>query len=218
MQEGFRWVVVLLVVVVPIMKIVSEKTAGNSWWSSFSAELFAALISLAIASFLIPRYLESRKKPVFEVVNKVTSKPELELNISEDKSNYNGVFKLGVWNKTNTSYRDVYWHLYIPSDFNPRFRDGDGRNREEIKGANGKVVCFKFSGQLKEPLYPYRRTTLVKELELTFQNGDNFDLNNSGIYYSFSTEYGVYPEGSKQKNVLLKEPDFGKIKIVLTEL
>ena len=199
MKEWF-FILIGLEGIVTLMRYVAIKSESYPWWSAFFAEFFAALIILIIATFVIPRYLDWRKRPDIPLINLETG--EDTFSLGETETNYNTLLHLAIVNKKQVSLSNIFWHLYIPKVLNPIFRNGFSCS-PKIHIMNGDEWLY-YNGSIPGPLYPNRKSLFPHEIALTLEKTN--EIKGYQIYYYFSTEYGTYPSKASSEHIFLKEP------------
>ena len=181
-------------------------TSGGSFWEAFFAELFASLIVLTIASFLIPKYLDWRKKPKLTIINQRSRNDTFNLTRAADNS-WEATLNLVIKNEGPTTQREWFWHLIVPLELQPQITMLDATvtcQANELKSGGQRWRHYFGSSTPKEVIYSGRNLKFNYELKVktTDQQPKGYK-----IYYYFSTEFGTWPRKAMDLESVIDKPE-----------
>lgn len=169
----------------------------SPFWEALSAEIIAGLVLLVIGSFVVPWYLDRRRRPHLEIINPFTRTNKFYLTKASNE-HWVATLDLVIKNEKRFSQREWFWHILIPLELNPQFESLDQTitcqcNEIEV---NGKKWRHYFGNSTpKEVIFPNRTLRFNYKIKVMT---NLTDPKNYKIHYYFNTEFGAWPTKADQ--------------------
>lgn len=158
--------------------------------SSFIGDLFAGLMITILATFLIPTYLDWRKRPILEFKNRAT-RNEVCILTKNVGDRWEGTYQLMIQNIGAFTQQNIYWHIIIPNELEVSFSEFNKNSPLPYEIVQGSGKLYKhFSGEEQRPIWSKSNLTFPYEMKIKTTKKV---LGQNKIYYYFSTEFGTSP-------------------------
>ncbi len=165
---------------------------------TFFIELSVSLITLAVGSYVIPTYLDWRKKPHLEIVNPVNGNYIFDLTKSTDDK-WEASIDFVIKNKGLATQKEWFWHLFVPLELSHQSRIFDsatGSIQHDVVSSGNKSWRHYFN-TIPSTKMIYAKRSLKLNFGLDIKTSDS-ESREYKIYYYFVSEFGTWPRVSAE--------------------
>lgn len=168
--------------------LVWDSIESSQFLSSFWGDLIAGLILLALASWLVPKYLRWRNRPRLLMINASTRKPRWKFTLAQN-GQWSSYAKLVIRNRGNKTIERFYWEMYVKPGASVKFEQSiTGNTKYSPFYVENKDNYRRFYGFIEAPIFPLESIDFNYAIYITSE--ERVPVN---IYYYFKTDQGQYP-------------------------
>lgn len=159
---------------------------SSPFWSSFLADLFAGLLILILASWLIPKLFRWREMPSVRLLDFKRRKDAFVFTSAGTE--WETSLRLIIQNRGNKTLEKYYWEMYIENGLTvelPRIATQPGH--ATIASEAGEKFT-RWYGYMVLPIFPLDDVDFPIEIKIKLQARRSVT-----IFYFFRTDYGQSP-------------------------